>query len=206
MDQTQKARAVELVEFINSLGFGCALVGGLAVSVRTRPRATQDVDLAVAVSTDKDAERVGFQLCQHGYRLRDTLEDTNTGYVSTLRLNHPRDPHDTEEPSVDLLFSSSGIEGEVVAAASSIRSLSGGEVPVAQLPHLIAMKVLSECDERPKDREDLRALIRAASKAQLDQATELVVLIEQRGYHRNKELQPLLCSLIRQHQARGHSE
>jgi hypothetical protein len=33
-----------------------ALVGGLAVSVRTEPRFTRDVDLAVAVFDDNEAE------------------------------------------------------------------------------------------------------------------------------------------------------
>ena len=194
---------MELVEHVESMGFGCALVGGLAVSARTRPRATLDVDVAVAVTTDKDAEQVGYLLSQYGYRLRDTLEDTNTGYVSTLRFNHPRDPMEAKEPTIDLLFSSSGIEAEVVKEATPIRSRSGDDLPVAQIPHLIAMKTLSERDDRRKDREDLGALIRAASKPQLEKAAELVALIEERGYNRDKSLKELLMSFVQQHRDRG---
>lgn len=39
-------------------GTAGALVGGLAVSVRTEPRFTRDVDLAVAVGSDEEAERI----------------------------------------------------------------------------------------------------------------------------------------------------
>ena len=41
-----------------------AIVGGLAVSVRSRPRFTQDIDLAVAVSSDAEAEAVVLRLGQ----------------------------------------------------------------------------------------------------------------------------------------------
>ncbi|MGK0481263.1 MAG: putative nucleotidyltransferase [Planctomycetota bacterium] len=201
MDPTQRNRTVELVELIQSLGYDCALVGGLAVSVRTRPRATQDIDVAVAVTADEDAERVGFELSEAGYRLRDTLENTGTGYISTLRFNHPRDAHDAQEPTIDVLFSTCGIEREIVDDATPIRSSSGAIVRVAQVPHLIAMKTLSERDDRAKDREDLQALVRVATKAQLDEARTLLSLIEKRGYNRNKDLSPLLESFIERHQS-----
>ena len=35
-----------------------ALLGGLAVSARTDPRFTRDIDLAIAVGTDRGAEQV----------------------------------------------------------------------------------------------------------------------------------------------------
>ena len=37
---------------------GWALIGGLAVSVRTEPRFTRDVDVAIAVADDRSAERL----------------------------------------------------------------------------------------------------------------------------------------------------
>ena len=36
----------------------CALVGGIAMGARTEPRFTRDVDLAVAVNDDSEAERI----------------------------------------------------------------------------------------------------------------------------------------------------
>ena len=44
-----------------------ALVGGLAVTIRATPRFTQDADLAVAVSSDAEAERLIANLRSVGY-------------------------------------------------------------------------------------------------------------------------------------------
>jgi len=46
-----------------------ALVGGLAVSVRAEVRFTRDVDLAVAVTNDADAEALVYHLRESGYRV-----------------------------------------------------------------------------------------------------------------------------------------
>ena len=46
-----------------------ALVGGLAVSVRARPRFTNDLDLAVAVETDQEAESLVYALTMQSYRV-----------------------------------------------------------------------------------------------------------------------------------------
>ena len=48
--------AVKVLRDLRELGYGCALVGGLAVGVRARPRTTLDVDFAVAVESDAEAE------------------------------------------------------------------------------------------------------------------------------------------------------
>ena len=43
-----------------------AIVGGIAISVRTEPRFTRDLDLAVAVANDDEAARYVFRVRQHG--------------------------------------------------------------------------------------------------------------------------------------------
>lgn len=47
----------------------CALVGGLAVSARTEPRFTRDIDLAVAVTHDRDADTLIKFLTSRKYRI-----------------------------------------------------------------------------------------------------------------------------------------
>ena len=47
-----------------------ALVGGLAVSVRAEVRFTRDVDLAVAVENDAEAESLVYALKSRGYTTR----------------------------------------------------------------------------------------------------------------------------------------
>lgn len=58
------------VEDLRASGVKVALVGGLAVSARTEPRFTRDVDLAIAVAGDREAERVANALTSRGYRIR----------------------------------------------------------------------------------------------------------------------------------------
>ncbi|MGH7277846.1 MAG: hypothetical protein ACREJG_04085 [Candidatus Rokuibacteriota bacterium] len=90
---------------------------------------------------------------------------------------------------LDALFASSGIEAEVVTAADALDVLPGLRAPVATSGHLIALKVLARDDRmRPQDRVDLVALVAAATPADLAQAREALALIEQRGFHRGKNL------------------
>ena len=86
---------------------------------------------------------------------------------------------------MDLLFASSGIEPEVVAAASQMEVLPGFLVPVAQLGHMIALKVLAG---RPQDVADLETLRRYAEDRDLKLARESLELIAGRGYDRGKDL------------------
>jgi hypothetical protein len=84
---------------------------------------------------------------------------------------------------VDLLFSASGIEAEVVATASPVELLPGLTVQAATIPGLIAMKVLSSGHVgRRQDLVALDNLIRDASPEELTQAQHLVALICQRGF------------------------
>lgn len=46
-----------------------ALVGGLAVSVRCEPRFACDLDLAVAVASDLEAEALAREWIRGGYRI-----------------------------------------------------------------------------------------------------------------------------------------
>lgn len=129
----------------------CALVGGLAVSARSEPRFTRDVDVAVAVSDDATAERLVHALAGRGYSVLASLEQEDVGRLATVRLGAP--PEDGVV--VDLLFASSGIEPEIVAAAEALEVLPGVTVPVARAGHLVAQKVLAENPHRPQDRADI---------------------------------------------------
>ncbi len=51
-----------------ALGRPWALVGGLAVSARAEPRFTRDVDLAVSVRDDRDAEDAVRTFLSRRYR------------------------------------------------------------------------------------------------------------------------------------------
>jgi hypothetical protein len=163
-----------------------ALVGGLAVSVRTEPRFTRDADLAVAVTTDAEAESVIHHLRARGYDIEAIIEQEAVGRLATARLTRSSEPGG---PVLDLLFASSGIESEVVASAEPVELLPQLRMGVARTGHLIALKVLSRDDvRRPQDLVDLRALLRVASSSEIARARHALSLIQSRGYHRGRDL------------------
>jgi hypothetical protein len=132
-----------------------ALIGGIAVSARSEPRFTRDLDLAVAVPDDPSAEVTVRTMLGHGFRTAALIEQDAVERLATVRLIAP-DEHGSGVV-VDLLFASSGIEPEIVAAAESLEAFAGVVVPVARTGHLIALKVLSRNDAtRPQDAVDCR--------------------------------------------------
>lgn len=175
-----------LIDLVRSLGHGAALVGGLAVSIRARERFTRDIDLAVAVASDAESEALAFAMQRSGYALRIVVEQEERKAIATLRFSPPGFP--AAEPEVDLLCASCGIEPEIVAAASPVELEPGIVVPVAGIPHLIAMKVLSVREARDQDAGDLRALLAVASESEIREAKDALRLIEARGFDRGKQL------------------
>lgn len=163
------------------------LIGGFAVSARAEPRFTRVLDVAVAVADDQAAEALAGALLREGYRVMASVEQDDVGRLATVRLHPPGEPED--EIVTDLLFASSGIEPEIVAAAGPVVVAPGLTVPVARIGHLIALKLLSRDDERrPLDAADLLALRAVADSAELDLAQEAVELIHARGYDRGRDL------------------
>lgn len=172
-----------------------ALVGGLAVSARAEPRLTRDADLAVAARDDRDAEALVLDLRSVGYEVAASVEPETTGRLATVRLV----PRDHEDRLVtDLLFASSGVEPEIVAAAGEIEVVAGVTVPVATIGHLIAMKLLARDDrQRPTDADDLAALAAVAREDDWSEATTAVRLIGERGFARDRDLVTALEQLRR---------
>jgi predicted nucleotidyltransferase len=169
------------------LGRRWALVGALAVSARTEPRFTRDIDAAVGVEDDADAERLVHDLQARGYGVPSIVEQEATARLAAARL---LPPGEAEAGIVlDLLFAAAGIEAELVAAAVTLEVLPGLSVPVASTGHLVALKVLARDDRtRPQDRVDLEALARIATPADLAEARSALALIEARGFHRGRDL------------------
>ncbi len=166
-------------------------VGGLAVSARTEPRTTRDVDIAVAVDDDSAAGGLIFALQQRGYSVVTVIEQQALGRLATVRLEPPGTR--IAGALVDLLFASSGIEPEVITAAEPLEVVRGVHAPVASVGHLVAMKLLAGDDEeRPQDAVDVRALLRQATSRDLEVARAAILTIERRGTNRGRDLSRLL--------------
>lgn len=184
-----------VVRTLAGSGAGFALVGGLAVSARTEPRFTRDIDVAVAVDDDREAEAI-VRALSPPYQVVASLEHDVLRRLAAVRLG---ETGATETgPVVDLLFASSGIEGEVAAAATPLEVFPDVRVPVAETGHLLALKLLARDDRRPQDDVDLHALLDVAEQPDLDLATRAVALIEERGAGRDRQLSAEWTRLLAQ--------
>jgi predicted nucleotidyltransferase len=171
-----------------------AVIGGIAVSSRSEPRFTRDIDIAISVKNDDEAEKIVLNFRQAGMTILAMLEQEAVGRLATVRLNV--DPN--SEIITDLMFSSSGIEPEIVEAAKVMRVLTTTNAPVAQTGHLIALKVLARSESRLQDSIDLQKLLSVADEGERNRAREAVKLITERGYNRGKDLESdleHLCTL-----------
>jgi hypothetical protein len=167
-----------------------ALVGGVAISARTEPRFTRDLDFAIAVTDDADAEQFVHALRGGGFAVVTIVEQLKTRRLATVRLRQS-----ARAPLVDLLFASCGIEPEIVDAATSLEVL-GNATPVAAIGHLIAMKLLSRDDQaRPRDHQDLVSLAAVADDVEWRRAAAATALIEARGFARGRDLGDALRQL-----------
>lgn len=182
---------------LSALRIPWALVGGLAVSARAEPRTTRDIDVAIAVADDREAEDVVQRLRGRGY-LDEVVMEHEVGRLATVRLTRRGDPSNI---FLDLLFASSGIEPEVVQNAERLEVLPGLYTPVARVSDLLALKVLAlrpkRPEERPQDFTDIRELLRVAGEHDLRQARLALELIARRGYDRGKDLEVELEKQIR---------
>jgi len=184
-ERSQLAQALmEVSEHLSALSQGWALVGGLAISTRCEPRFTSDLDLALSVASDEQAELLTFKLIRRGAQMSFLLNQDERGRLSMVRL--------LMGPSgvspVDLLFASSGIEAEVIQSATALEVFPRVTVPVASVAHLSALKLLSVSHKRMKDLADLSALRDVATDADLALTQEACELITSRGFHRELQL------------------
>ena len=171
---------------MSSAGKHFALVGGLAVSIRAEVRFTRDIDLAVVVADDVEAEALILALRDQGYLPLATVEHEIQRRLSTARL---MSPHGVK---IDLLFASCGIEREVVERASSVPLPGAGNLAVAAAEELLAMKILSMTDHRLQDRIDAQRLVLCNPALNLTRVRENLRLIAERGFDRGQNLESKL--------------
>ncbi len=176
---------------LRHLGLRWAMVGGLAVSLRGEPRTTHDLDVNVVVAGDSQAEGVVRDFMGRGYLFQWAREHEDQGRLMIVRLLAAA----SEAPGVDvdLMFASSGIEDEVVAAAETLEILPGVFAPVATTAHLLALKTLAG---RTKDVTDFATLVQHATERDLLEAREALELIARRGFDRGKDLQAEFARLL----------
>ena len=105
------------------------------MAFRAEPRFTKDVDLAVAVANDQEAEGIVHRLQVRGYALASLVEQDYVNRLATARLVRPQ--VGTSSAFIDLFFANSGIEEEIVRRADLLEVLPGVSMPVASMSRLI---------------------------------------------------------------------
>lgn len=196
---TKLERALDhVVADLRQLGVRFALIGGLAVSVRAEPRTTRDVDFAIAVDGDPQAEAVVRALLSLGWRVSGQLEQDRAGRLASIRIRASDAPR--TGIVIDLLFASSGIEEEVVAGAEDLEVLAGVRMPVASTAHLVALKLLAD---RLQDRADVQSLLSRLGEAEHEAIRSSLALIGRRGFDRGKNLSVLFERALRQQRSGG---
>lgn len=191
--QSVDAVLMQAAEDLDAIGAQWAVIGGLAVAFRTEPRFTKDVDLAVAVADDEEAEGIVNRLQVRGYALTSLVEQDYVNRLATARLVRPK--VGASSAFIDLLFANSGIEEEVVRRADRLEVLPDVFMPVASIGHLIALKALAG---RHQDLTDLGYLIAAAAEADLSEARKSALKIHERGFSRGQNLPEDLAAIISQ--------
>src|SRR5215469_9844335 len=192
LEEVLKRAAADL----DAVGAKWAIIGGLAVATRAAPRFTQDVDFAVSVLDDSEAEEIVHRMSVRGYAVGMMLEQEYVHRLATVRLIRP--VPGMSQVFVDLLFGSSGIEDQVVAHADRLEVWPKFSVPVARVGDLIALKLLSRDERRLQDHLDLEALLAVATEADLGDARKGVALIVERGFHRGRALAADFDQLVRE--------
>ena|SRR5690554_57896 len=184
----------QVAEILVRLDMNWALVGGLAVSSYVEPRFTRDIDIAVAVNDDTEAEQFIHSWVSFGFMIDSVIEQDATGRLATIRSRRRGMEHNIV---IDFLFASSGIEPEISAEARSIEIAPNIVVPVARPGHLFALKLLSaDLKTRPQDFIDLKNLSTYLDPEERDAARQAVQLIEQRHFNRERDLQALLEEML----------
>lgn len=133
-----------------------AIIGAVARNAWAPPRATTDLDLTVQGDADL-LVRVDEALSGLGYRLvreqrADPADDLPD--IKILRCE------DAELRQVDILVAKTPFEEEVLRRAAMVE-VGSIEVPVATPEDLIVYKLLAD---RPRDREDVRAVVRTLAR------------------------------------------
>ncbi len=134
---------------LDSVGAECAVIGGIAVGVRTRPRATKDVDLQVCLAVDA-RPALDASMQERALVLAVSQAD------GTIRRYRDADLG----VAVDILLAEVPLEHAVVANATEV-AFGDLQIRVARTEELLALKIIAWRPDSD-DARDVRALLLAA--------------------------------------------
>jgi hypothetical protein len=137
----------EFLKLLNDKGVEYLLIGGYAVAYYGYPRATNDIDVWIAVNP-KNAERVVDALREFGFDTPDLSIGLFLAANRIIRMGMP-------PMRIEISTGISGVNFEECYAARRTDVLNGVEVPIISLRHL---KENKRASGRHKDLNDLENL------------------------------------------------
>ena len=137
----------EFLKLLNDKGVEYLLIGGYAVAYYGYPRATNDIDIWIAVNP-QNAERVVSALREFGFDMPDLSTALFLETNRIVRMGRP-------PMRIEIATSISGVEFGDCYGERLIEIIDGVEVPLISLHHLKANKRASG---RYKDLNDLEYL------------------------------------------------
>jgi hypothetical protein len=147
---------VQIQQRLTAAGIASAVIGGIAVSVWARPRATQDIDFKVLL--DRDA-------AQH---LLDVLAPDylplHADPLQALQRNGVLFVKDRAGIRIDLQLADTSLDESAIQRAQAIELEPGITAQVCSAEDLILYKMIST---RPQDQIDVESLVRRQGQ-QLD--------------------------------------
>jgi predicted nucleotidyltransferase len=137
----------EFLKLLNEKRVKYLLIGGYAVGYHGYPRATNDMDIWIAIHPD-NAERIADVLKEFGFDLPELIPDLFLQKDKIIRMGNP-------PMRLEISTGISGVEFEESYASRVVDTLDGVEVNIIDLPHLKANK---KAAGRLKDLADLENL------------------------------------------------
>jgi len=137
----------EFLKLLNVKGVRYLLIGGYAVGYHGYPRATNDMDIWIAIHPD-NAKRVVSALQEFGFNLPELVPDLFLQANKIIRMGNP-------PMRLEIATSISGVEFEECYQSRIMDTLDGVNVSIIDLPHL---KLNKKAAGRLKDLADLEYL------------------------------------------------
>lgn len=137
-----------LAALLSQWSGGAAVVGGVGIVARVRPRFTADIDVVIAVEPSRVTELLALA-GGHGWTHDPSeLDELLEGGLARLRAA------DGPGVALDLMFVDSAFLESVVERATPV-GIGDASIPVASVEDLLLMKLEAE---RPQDIDDILAI------------------------------------------------
>jgi hypothetical protein len=152
------AALTDLVSWLDESNVPSMVIGGVAASVLGQPRLTQDVD-ALAILPEAEWAGLAAAAARHGIEPRadNALDFARRSRVLLMR-------HVDSGINIDLTFGGLSFE-EVAVRESVLHEIGGLRLRLPRVEDLLIMKAVAR---RPKDMQDIEALLAAHPEADID--------------------------------------